>query len=406
MNQRQLFLQHLAQTSDAPLALEIERAEGMYLYDVQGKSYLDLIAGIGVSSLGHRHPNVIEAVKNQLDKYLHTMVYGEFILSPQVQLAQLLAAHLPAPLDSVYLVNSGTEATEGAMKLAKRYTNRPEIIACRKSYHGSTQGAASLMSPKDFTQAYHPLLPGIRHIEYNCDWCLQQITERTAAVIVETVQAEWGIRVPHPSYLKNLRQRCDEVGALLILDEIQTGYGRTGSLWAFEQYGIVPDILLLAKGMGGGMPIGAFVAPRHVMQHLSQHPILGHITTFGGHPVSCAAALATLQTLLEQEDLMVQVKIKSQLFHALLVHPAIVEVRSAGLMMAVELPDFDFVRSVISICLQRGVLTDWFLFNNRSLRIAPPLIIEETDIRFACQVIVEAIAHTYQQRETTSNREP
>ncbi len=406
MNQRQLFLQHLAQTSDAPLALEIERAEGMYLYDVQGKSYLDLIAGIGVSSLGHRHPNVIEAVKNQLDKYLHTMVYGEFILTPQVQLAQLLSAHLPAPLDSVYLVNSGTEATEGAMKLAKRYTNRPEIIACRKSYHGSTQGAASLMSPKDFTQAYHPLLPGIRHIEYNCDWCLQQITERTAAVIVETVQAEWGIRVPHPSYLKNLRQRCDEVGALLILDEIQTGYGRTGSLWAFEQYGIVPDILLLAKGMGGGMPIGAFVAPRHVMQHLSQHPILGHITTFGGHPVSCAAALATLQTLLEQEDLMVQVKIKSQLFHALLVHPAIMEVRSAGLMMAVELPDFDFVRSVIGICLQRGVLTDWFLFNNRSLRIAPPLIIEETDIRFACQVIVEAIAHTYQQRETTSNREP
>jgi acetylornithine/succinyldiaminopimelate/putrescine aminotransferase len=405
MNQRQLFLQHLAQTSDAPLALEIERAEGMYLYDVQGKSYLDLIAGIGVSSLGHRHPNVIEAVKNQLDKYLHTMVYGEFILTPQVQLAQLLSAHLPAPLDSVYLVNSGTEATEGAMKLAKRYTNRPEIIACRKSYHGSTQGAASLMSPKDFTQAYHPLLPGIRHIEYNCDWCLQQITERTAAVIVETVQAEWGIRVPHPSYLKNLRQRCDEVGALLILDEIQTGYGRTGSLWAFEQYGIVPDILLLAKGMGGGMPIGAFVAPRHIMQHLSQHPILGHITTFGGHPVSCAAALATLQTLLEQ-DLMVQVKIKSQLFHALLVHPAIVEVRSAGLMMAVELPDFDFVRSVISICLQRGVLTDWFLFNNRSLRIAPPLIIEETDIRFACQVIVEAIAHTYQQRETTSSREP
>ncbi len=405
MNQRQLFLQHLAQTSDAPLALEIERAEGMYLYDVQGKSYLDLIAGIGVSSLGHRHPNVIEAVKNQLDKYLHTMVYGEFILTPQVQLAQLLSAHLPAPLDSVYLVNSGTEATEGAMKLAKRYTNRPEIIACKKSYHGSTQGAASLMSPKDFTQAYHPLLPGIRHIEYNCDWCLQQITERTAAVIVETVQAEWGIRVPHPSYLKNLRQRCDEVGALLILDEIQTGYGRTGSLWAFEQYGIVPDILLLAKGMGGGMPIGAFVASRHVMQHLSQHPILGHITTFGGHPVSCAAALATLQTLLEQ-DLMVQVKIKSQLFHALLVHPAIVEVRSAGLMMAVELPDFDFVRSVIGICLQRGVLTDWFLFNNRSLRIAPPLIIEETDIRFACQVIVEAIAHTYQQRETTSNREP
>jgi len=390
MNFRQLFLQHVAQTSDAPLALEIVQAEGMYLFDNQGKSYLDLIAGIGVSSLGHRHPRVVEAVKNQLDKYLHTMVYGEFVLSPQVQLAKLLTENLPDSLGSVYFVNSGTEATEGAMKLAKRYTNRPEIVACKKAYHGSTQGAASLMWPKDFTQAYHPLLPGIRHIEYNCNTCLEQISTQTAAVIVETVQAEWGIRPPHGDYLKKLRQRCDEFGALLILDEIQTGYGRTGSLWAFEQYGIVPDILLLAKGMGGGMPIGAFVASREIMQTLSHNPILGHITTFGGHPVSCAAALTTLQTLLEN-DLIAQVASKEKLFRELLKHPAIVEVRSAGLMMAVELPDFDFVRAVIKICLERGLLTDWFLFNSHSLRIAPPLIIEEKHIRFACKVILEAI---------------
>ncbi|HMO39946.1 MAG TPA: aspartate aminotransferase family protein [Saprospiraceae bacterium] len=390
MNQRQLFLQHVAQTSDAPLALEIARAEGLFLYDAHGKAWLDLIAGIGVSCLGHRHPRVVAAAKHQLDKYLHTMVYGEFILSPQVQLAKRITDHLPEPLDSVYFVNSGTEATEGAMKLAKRYTGRPEIIACRKAYHGSTQGAASLMYPKDFTQAYHPLLPGIRHIEYNCDWCLQQITDRTAAVVVETIQAEWGIRAPRGNYLSKLRRRCTEVGALLILDEIQTGYGRTGSLWAFEQYDIVPDILLLAKGMGGGMPIGAFVAARGVMQTLSHHPVLGHITTFGGHPVSCAAALATLQTLLES-DLMAQVAEKEMLFRKLLVHPAIVEVRSAGLMMAVELPDFDFVRAVIKICLERGVLTDWFLFNSHSLRIAPPLVIEEAHIRLACKVLVNAI---------------
>ncbi len=390
MNLRQLFLQHIAQTSAAPLALEIDFAEGMYLFDNQGKSYLDLIAGIGVSSLGHRHPRVIEAVKNQLDKYLHTMVYGEFVLSPQVELAKLLTENLPDPLDSVYFVNSGTEATEGAMKLAKRYTNRPEIVACKKAYHGSTQGAASLMNPGDFTQAYRPLLPGIRHIEYNCDFCLQQITDRTAAVIVETVQAEWGIRPPVNDYLIKLRQRCNETGTLLILDEIQTGYGRTGSLWAFEKYSIVPDILLLAKGMGGGMPIGAFIASREIMQSLSHQPILGHITTFGGHPVSCAAALATLKTLLES-DLIAQVASKEKLFRELLVHPAMIEVRSAGLMMAVELPDFDFVQAVIKICLERGLLTDWFLFNSHSLRIAPPLIIEKEHIQFACKVIIEAI---------------
>jgi acetylornithine/succinyldiaminopimelate/putrescine aminotransferase len=387
---RRLFLQHIAQTSAFPLMLEIDRAEGMYLYDTDGKAYLDLIAGIGVSCLGHRHPRVVAAAKEQLDKYLHTLVYGEFVLSPQVKLARLLADNLPEPLESVYFVNSGTEATEGAMKLAKRFNGRPEIVACKRAYHGSTQGAASLMWPKDFTQAYHPLVPGIRHIEFNCDSDLQQITGKTAAVIVETVQGEWGVRPPQGDYLKKLRRRCDEAGALLILDEIQTGYGRTGTLFAFEQYGIIPDILLLAKGMGGGMPIGAFIASREVMSVLSHDPALGHITTFGGHPVCCAAALATLETLLET-DLIRQVKKKEALFRELLRHPRIIEVRSAGLLTAVELSNFDEVQKVIRHCLDNGVITDWFLFNNRSLRIAPPLIISEEEIREACRVIMEGL---------------
>lgn len=387
---RQLFLQHLAQTSEGPLLLEIERAQGLYLYDPQGKAYLDLIAGIGVSALGHRHPKVVEATKKQLDKYLHTLVYGEFVLAPQVQLAQKLAEQLPPPLDSVYFVNSGAEACEGAMKVAKRYTGRPEIIACKNAYHGSTQGAASLMWPKDFTQAFHPLLPGIKHIEFNEESDLKKISRHTACVIVETVQAECGIQTPKNDYLKKLRKRCDETGTLLVLDEIQAGMGRTGSLFAFEQYGIIPDILLLAKGLGGGMPIGAFIAAKEVMRVLSFDPVLGHITTFGGHPVCCAAALATLETIVES-DLIAQVKSKEALFKKLLQHPTIMEVRSAGLWMAVELDSFDKVLAVIKNCLNKGLITDWFLFNNRSLRIAPPLIISEEQIAEACQIIMEAI---------------
>ncbi|MCI4648710.1 aspartate aminotransferase family protein [Phaeodactylibacter sp.] len=400
MNLRQLFLQHVAQTSAFPLMLEIDSAQGMYLHNKDGKTYLDLIAGIGVSCLGHKHPAVVEAIKTQADRYLHTLVYGEFVLAPQVQLAELLARQLPDNLESVYFVNSGTEATEGAMKLAKRYTGRAEIISCKKAYHGSTQGAASLMWPKDFTQAFHPLLPGIRHIEYNCESCLQDITAQTAAVVVETVQGEWGLRPPSAGYLKKLRQRCTEVGALLIFDEIQAGYGRTGTLFAFEQYDVVPDILLLAKGMGGGMPIGAFVASREVMLALSDKPILGHITTFGGHPVSCAAGLATLQTLLST-DYIQQVKQKEALFLDLLKHPGIREVRSAGLWMAVEMVDFDFIQAVIKRCLEAGLLTDWFLFNDRSLRIAPPLIITEEQIRWACTVILNAVEHTFNARGLT-----
>jgi len=387
---RQLFLQHIAQTSDFPLGLEIDRSEGVYLYDTTGKRYLDLIAGIGVSSLGHRHPRVVEAIRNQLDRYLHTMVYGEYVLAPQVQLASLLAEQLPPSLDSVYFVNSGTEATEGAMKLAKRFTGRMEFVSARYAYHGSTQGAASLMWPTTFTQPYYPLLPGIRHIDFNCEYCLRSITERTAAVIVETVQAEWGLRTPLDGYLPALRKRCDEVGALLILDEIQAGYGRTGSLFAFERYGVVPDIVLLAKGMGGGMPIGAFVARRELMQTLARNPILGHITTFGGHPVSCAAALATLQTLLEGEYIA-QVPAKEALFRRLLQHEHIRHLRSAGLWLALELEDFDQVQRVIQYGLERGIIADWFLFNNRSIRIAPPLIIREEEIEEACEVLLNAL---------------
>jgi len=321
---------------------------------------------------------------------LHTLVYGEFVLSPQVKLAALLAENLPDPLDSVYFVNSGSEATEGAMKLAKRFTGRYEIISCFDAYHGSTHGSASLMSDTFFTQPFRPLLPGIRHIEFNNEASLKKITEKTACVIVETIRGEAGIQLSKNDFLKKLRNRCDETGTLLVLDEIQAGCGRTGTLFAFEQYGIVPDILLLAKGLGGGMPIGAFIASKEVMKVLSFDPLLGHITTFGGHPVCCAAALATLEELIES-DLISKVKQKEKLFRSLLVHPKIKEIRSAGLMMAVELESFEFVQVVIKECLENGLITDWFLFNDRSLRIAPPLIITNDEIKKACSIIIDAI---------------
>ena len=392
MNLRTLFLQHLAQTSPAPLALEIARAQGCFLYDKKKKPYLDLIAGIGVSGLGHRHPKVEAAVQKQLKQYWHTLVYGEYILTPQVRLAALLAENL-AGLDSVYFVNSGAEATEGAMKLAKRATGRPDIVACRYAYHGSTQGAASLMWPTDFTLPYHPLLPGIRHIDFNDDDGLSQIDGKTAAVVVETVQGEAGVRLPRPAWLQALRQRCTETGALLILDEIQAGYGRTGALFAFQQYNIQPDILLLAKGFGGGMPIGAFIASRNLMQVLSFNPPLGHITTFGGHPVCAAAALATLKVLLES-TLISEVAEKEALFKHLLVHPDIIELRGTGLWFALDLGDAARVQRVMQYCLHRGLITDWFLFNDKSIRIAPPLIITASEISWACELLLEALEAT------------
>ena len=392
ISNRQLFLRHLAQTSPEPLSLEIDRAEGMYMYDTHGKKYLDLISGISVSNLGHRHPAVVSAIKDQTDKYLHTLVYGEFILSPQIELAKLLSEHLPENLNSCYFVNSGTEATEGAIKLAKRYTGRPYIVAMKNSYHGSTNGSLSLMSDEYFTQAFRPLLPGIKHIEFNNFDDLEKIDDQCAAVIVETVRAEVGIEKAENNYLKALKEKCAEQGTLLILDEIQCGCGRTGSLFAFEHYNIVPDILLLAKGFGGGMPIGAFISSLEIMKSLTHDPVLGHITTFGGHPVSAAAALANLKTLIEEKEILIDtVKRKEELFHKLLIHKEIKEIRSSGLMMAVQLENFEKVQKTIKNCIEEGVITDWFLFNSSALRIAPPLIIKEEEIKASCDIILNAL---------------
>lgn len=389
--QRSLFLQHVAQTSDFPLCLEIEKAEGMYMTDVDGKTYLDLISGISVSNLGHRHPNVINAVKEQLEKYTYLMVYGEFVQSPQVKLAQLLCSQLPSPLNSCYFVNSGSEANEGAMKLAKRYTGRKEIISFKNAYHGSTQGCLSIIGGDDFKKPFEPLLPNITQIAFNNENDLTKITEKTACVVVEPIMGEAGIIAPQNNFLQKLRARCTETGALLIFDEIQTGFGRTGKLFALEHFGVVPDILTLAKAMGGGFPIGAFVSSNATMSSLKNNPILGHITTFGGHPVSCAAAFANLHTLLTDKELISSVAQKEQLFKQLLVHPSIKEVRSFGLMLAIEFDSFETNKAIIDKCIEKGVLTDWFLFNDKSLRIAPPLIITNEEIEWACKIILEAI---------------
>jgi putrescine aminotransferase len=390
LTNRQLFLSSLAQTSNSPLFLEIEKAEGIFLFGPDEKQYIDLISGISVSNIGHRHPKVIEAIKNQLDKYLHLMVYGEYIQSPQILLAEKLKTTLPSRLNSVYFVNSGAEATEGALKLAKRYTGRAEIISCTKAYHGSTNGALSVMGDEYFKQAFRPLLPGISHIQFNDIEELNCITNHTAAVIIETIQGEAGIRVPSMEYMQALRKKCTETGALLILDEIQTGFGRTGKFWAFEHFDIEPDVLLTSKGMGGGMPIGAFIAPKSIMDVLANEPILGHITTFGGHPVCCASSLATIEVILN-ENLIKEVAEKENLFHALLKHPSIKEIRSKGLLLAVEFESYEVLKPIIDRAIEKGVITDWFLFCNNSMRIAPPLIITKEQIKKVCDLILEAI---------------
>ncbi|GAB3636160.1 aspartate aminotransferase family protein [Hymenobacter arcticus] len=388
---RQLFLRHQAQTSEFPLLLEIERAEGVYMYTPEGRPILDLISGIGVSNVGHRHPRVIQAIKDQLDKYLHLMVYGELVQAPPAQLAHALAATLPAPLDTVYFTNSGTEAIEGALKLAKRHTGRTGLVSSLNAYHGSTHGALSITGSEGFKNSYRPLLPGVAHLRYNELADLQLITHDTAAVVLETVQGEAGVRLPLPGYLPAVRQRCTEVGALLILDEIQCGFGRTGTQWAFEQFGVVPDILVCAKGMGGGMPIGAFISSPEIMVGFQTNPILGHCTTFGGHPVSCAASLATLRVI-QEENLLAGVAAKAQRLRAGLVHPAIREVRNCGLLMAVEFDSFEVLKPIIDRALaEEGVLTDWFLFCDNSLRIAPPLTITEAEIDAAVAGLLRAI---------------
>jgi len=389
MNQRALFLQHVAQTSPAPLAIEVVKAAGCRLYDAEGKTYLDVIGGISVCNVGHCHPLVVKAIKEQADKYLHVLVYGEFIQNAQVAYASMLANHLPASLNAVYFTNSGAEATEGAMKLAKRATGRTRIIAFNNGYHGSTQGALSIMGDEYWRNAYRPLLPDTWHLPYNDLSALDAIDNNTACVVAETVQAESGVVRPTTEWLQALRQRCNEKGALLVLDEIQAGFGRTGSLWAFEQYKVVPDILLLGKALGAGMPLGAFVADRPLMQTLTANPVLGHITTFGGHPVSCAAGLAGLSALID-ERYIEQVKEKEALFKKRLQHAAIKEVRSAGLWMALVFADFASNKKVIDSCLEKGLLTDWFLFAPECLRIAPPLTISFPEIEEACAIILSA----------------
>jgi len=391
VNEREFFLKHIAQTSPSPLAFEIAKAEGCLLYDVNGKEYIDLIGGISVANIGHRHPKVIEAIKKQLDAYMHVMVYGEFIESPQVQFAKLLTDHLPASLNSVYFTNSGAEAIEGGMKLAKRITNRAQIIAFKNSYHGSTQGALSIIGDEHWRNAFRPLLPDVLHLEYNSFESLDEISERTACVIVETVQAEAGIIVPSKEWMQALRKKCTETGTLLILDEIQAGFGRTGTLWGFENFGIVPDVLVLGKALGGGMPLGAFIADKKVMDAFTENPVLGHITTFGGHPVCCAAGMAAMNVLLE-EKVISGIKAKEELFKTLLVHPKIKAIRSFGLWMALEFDSFETNKKIIDTCIVSGVMTDWFLFAPNCLRISPPLFVSENHITEACSKILNAIA--------------
>jgi len=387
---RQIFLNHVAQTSPAPLMLEIERAAGVKLYGADGKEYLDLIAGISVSNLGHSHPHVVKALQQQAEKYMHLMVYGEFVESPQVKYAEKLTQYLPAELNNIYFTNSGAEATEGALKLAKRVTGRTRLISFKNGYHGSTQGALSVMGDENFKRSFRPLLPDTMQLTYGNEQELSNITHRTAAVIIETVQAESGITVPSKAFMQQLRQVCTKTGTLLILDEAQTGLGRTGKLFGFEHYGIVPDILLLAKALGGGMPLGAFIASKEIMNALTENPVLGHITTFGGHPVCCAAGLAAFEVLTEQK-LVEEVEVKGKLFETLLNHPKIKSKNRIGLMMALEFESFEANKKIIDRCIENGVLTDWFLFAPQCMRIAPPFIITEEEIRWACGVILEAV---------------
>lgn len=390
LSNRQIFLQHLAQTSPTPLGLEIVSANGVILKGAAGKEYIDLISGISVSNIGHCHPAVVEAVKKQAETHMHLMVYGEYVQSVQVQLAKALTDVLPINLNSVYFTNSGSEATEGALKLAKRVTGRSELISFTNAYHGSTQGALSVMGSEEFKTAFRPLLPGTKQLQFNNEEDLAQITENTAAVIVEVIQGEAGVVKGKSSFIHKLRKRCTDVGALLIIDEIQTGFGRTGTLFAFEQYEIKPDVLLLAKGMGGGMPIGAFISSKEIMNSLTHNPVLGHITTFGGHPVSCAAALANLKVISESKLWKRALDIE-RILKEELIHPKIKELRVCGALAALDLGSETANMAAIQKCIEAGVIVDWFLFNAQSMRIAPPLTITDEELRKALRIIMETL---------------
>jgi acetylornithine/N-succinyldiaminopimelate aminotransferase len=398
MTNRQLFFNHLAQTSPSPPALEIKSAKGVYLFGADGKKYMDLIAGIAVSNVGHGNPKVVSAIKMQLSKHGYLMVYGEYVITPQVEYADILVNHFPKNLNNIYFVNSGSEAVEAALKLAKRHTGRTEIVSFKNAYHGSTHGALSIMGNERMKQAFRPLLPGVRFLEFNNEKQLEQITQRTACVIVEPIQGEAGVILPQEityhklqvkNYLQLLKERCNETGALLIFDEIQTGMGRTGEVFAFEKYKVVPDILCLAKAFGGGMPLGAVATSKEIMSTLSHNPVLGHITTFGGHPLSCVAGLAAFKEIKRQKT--VDRKKKGLLFKKLLVHRRIEEVRGEGLLLAVQFKNEEENKKIISRCLENGVITDWFLFNSSAMRIAPPLIISEQEINRACKIILKCI---------------
>ncbi|MDD4148425.1 MAG: aspartate aminotransferase family protein [Bacteroidales bacterium] len=387
---RELFLNYLGQTSDSPYLVEIERAVGIYLYGLDNKKYIDLISGVSVNSLGHNFKPIVEAVKNQLDKHMHLMVYGEFIQNPQVQLSVYLAEMLPKNLNSVYFVNSGSEAVEGAIKLAKRYTGRTKMIAYNNAYHGSSHGAISVCGNEDFKFAFRPLLPEVYFLELNNYAQLDEIDENTACVILETIQAEAGVQIPEKKYIKKLADKCKLNGALLILDEIQTGFGRTGKMFGFQNYDIVPDIVCFAKAMGGGMPIGAFVAPKNIMDSFKTNPTLGHITTFGGHPVSAAASLAAIKHI-NESGLVNKVVEKEQLFRKHLKHKLITEIRGNGLLLAVNIGSFDNVLKLVKNGIELGFITDWFIFYDTAFRIAPPLNISNDEIIEACELIIEAL---------------
>lgn len=389
LSKRDLYLKHVAQTSPFTLGLDVDKAKGIYIYDKNGKRYFDLNSGISVSSLGHRHPNVIRAIKNQLDKYLHTMVYGEHMQSPQIKFAQLLSAQLNSKLNCVYYLNSGSEVIEAAIKLARKTTGRSQIIACTNAYHGSTLGAESLRSDLDYTSCFAPLVPGIKHIEFNNFNDIEKIGCRTAAVILEPVQAEAGIQPPASDYLNKIRERCNEMKTLMVLDEIQTGFGRTGFLFAHQKYSVTPDLMCIGKAMGGGMPIGALVGNIELLKSFSKNPELGHITTFGGHPVVCAAAEATLRTLVEG-NIVDGVLEKETFIHNKLKHPIIKEIRSSGMMMAVELTKRKYLKHVVNHTIENGALIDYFLFNNRSFRLAPPLIYSTEELEQALGVVLNA----------------
>jgi len=390
ISQKEQFLKYLAQTSPIPLSIEVEKAEGVWLFDKEGKKYLDLISGISVSNIGHRHPEVVKAIHGQLEKYLHVMVYGEFILDTQVELARLICSTLPTPLDNVFFVNSGSEAIEGAMKLSKRATGRTKTVSFKNGYHGSTHGALSIMGGEEYKNSFRPLLPDVYIVDFNDTDSLSEIDERTACVVAETLQGEAGAIVPDTAYLQALRKRCDETGALLVLDEVQCGMGRTGRLWAFEHFNIIPDIIAMAKGLGGGLPLGCFVTSKKLMQQLTHDPVLGHISTFGGNPLCCAAALATLKVILDEKPYL-QADKKEKLFRENLNHPLIKSIRGKGLMLALEFESFKQNKRIIDRCIKKGLITDWFLFAPNCMRIAPPLIITEKQIIEACGIIFKAM---------------